>query len=336
MLRRFLLTLLRRTFCVLLLICLGCSAQSAPSETARLIERQVRAFYHLPAEVNVVVGPIAPSPDFPGYDAVRLSFSKPDSKEAHNCDFLLSKDRKTLIRLTRLDLTKDPGVELMKKIDLKGRPVRGNPNAKVMLVNYDDFECPYCSRTYQTLFPVLLKEYGDRVAFVFKDYPLSEIHPWAIHAAVDANCLAAQNPDAYWDFADYIHSNQHVVNAEKGRDAQFQALDRIALSEAGKFSLDSSKLGSCVKDQKSDAVTASVKEGDSLGVNGTPTMFVNGQMLDGARPAGDIRMLLDGALQQAGVSAPAHATAAQPPTPHPNDAGAASSPSAAGSNTASH
>ena len=85
---------------------------------------------------------------------------------------------------------------------------------------------------HQTLFPEMLKEYGDRIAFVYKDFPLAEIHPWAIHAAVDANCLATQNNDAYWDFADYIHANQSDVNSEKGRDAQFAALDRIAPNKA--------------------------------------------------------------------------------------------------------
>jgi len=333
MVRRFLVMSCKRTFFVFLAICLGCSAQLAPSELSQRIERQLRTTYNVPSTVKVSLS--APhASEFPNYDALTVTFDSDGKKQ--NYEFLLSKDQKTMLRMTKIDLTKDPYVENMKKIDLKGRPVRGNPNAKVMLVNYDDFECPYCSRTYRTLFPELLKEYGDRVAFVFKDYPLSEIHPWAIHAAVDANCLAAQNSDAYWDFADYIHSNQQVVSGEKGRDAQFAALDRMTLNEAGKFSLDASKLQACVKDQKSDAVTASVKEGDSLGVSGTPTMFVNGQMLDGARPASDIRSLLDNALQQAGVSAPAHAAAGQPPTDHPNAGSAASTPSAAGNNAASH
>ena len=68
---------------------------------------------------------------------------------------------------------------------------------------------------HQTLFPQILNEYGDRVTFVYKDYPLTEIHPWAVHAAVDASCLAAQNNDAYWDFADYIHANKQAVDSEK-------------------------------------------------------------------------------------------------------------------------
>jgi protein-disulfide isomerase len=323
----------QRTLIVFLAICFGCSAQQAPSELAQRIERQLRTTYNVPATVKVVISTPHAS-EFPNYDGLTVTFDNDGKKQ--NYEFLLSKDQKTLLRLTKIDLTKDPYVENMKKIDLKGRPVRGNPNAKVMLVNYDDFECPYCSRTYRTIFPQLLKEYGDRVAFVFKDYPLSEIHPWAIHAAVDANCLAAQNPDAYWDFADYIHFNQQAVNGEKGRDAQFAALDRITVNEASKFSLDSAKLESCVKEQKSDTVTASVKEGDSLGVSGTPTMFVNGQMLDGARPADDIRALLDNALLQAGVPAPVHAAVAPQPAAHPGAVDAAGSPSAAGNNAASH
>jgi protein-disulfide isomerase len=156
----------------------------------------------------------------------------------------------------------------------------------------------------------LLKEYGDRVAFVYKDFPLSEIHPWAIHAAVNANCLAAQSADAYWDFADYIHSNQQLINAEKGQDNQYAALDRTAVTVASKFHLDTSKLQACTKDPKGEAaVLASVKQGESLEVSGTPTMFVNGQMLDGARPASEIRATLDAALKRVGVAPPAQAPA---------------------------
>ncbi len=81
---------------------------------------------------------------------------------------------------------------------------------------------------HQTLFPEILKEYGDRVTFIYKDYPLTEIHPWAIHAAVDANCLATQNGDAYWDFADYIHANKQDVDNQKSPNARFDAIDKMA------------------------------------------------------------------------------------------------------------
>ncbi|PYX48870.1 MAG: hypothetical protein DMG79_10750, partial [Acidobacteria bacterium] len=173
---------------MLLLICLGCVAQSAPPDLARKIEHQMRATYTIPAEVKVVVGAISPSTEMPGYDAVSVSIDGGDGKPK-DYKFLLSKDRATLLRLTKFDLTKDPFAELMSKIDVSGRPTRGPKSAKVVAVNFDDFECPFCSRMHQTLFPEIFKEYGDRVTFIYKDDPLTEIHPWALHAAVDANCL---------------------------------------------------------------------------------------------------------------------------------------------------
>src|SRR5258707_2530441 len=231
MYRRFLVTLLRRATLVLLFVCLGCSAQSMSPEVARRIEQQVPIFYTIPARVKVILGPVKSS-EFPNYDALTITFDGGTKKQTY--DFLLAKDGKTLLRMTKLDLSKDPYAEVMKKIDVSGRPTRGNSKAKVVAINYDDFECPFCSRMHQTLFPDLLKEYGDRVLFIYKDFPLAEIHPWATHAAVNANCLAAQNQDAYWDFADYIHANQKDVNSEKSHDGQFAALDRMAAGQGQK------------------------------------------------------------------------------------------------------
>src|ERR1700683_4882791 len=233
MLRRFLLILIRRSLLLLLLICLGCVAQSAPPDVARKIEHQVRSFYTIPAEVKVTVGVVTASSDVPGYDAVTVNIDGGDGKQK-DYKFLLSKDRSTLLRLTKFDLTKDPFADLMSKINVTGRPSRGAKSAKVVAVNFDDFECPYCASLHRTLFPEILKEYGDRVTFIYKDDPLSEIHPWAIHAAVDANCLAAQNVDAYWDFADYIHANKREVDSEKTPGARFEAIDKMAVLQGQK------------------------------------------------------------------------------------------------------
>ncbi|MGC1452652.1 MAG: thioredoxin domain-containing protein [Candidatus Sulfotelmatobacter sp.] len=305
-------TPIRRSLLILLLVCLGCVAQSAPPDIARKIEHQVRAFYTIPAEVKVTVGAITPSTEVPGYDAVAVNIDGGDGKQK-DYKFLLSKDRGTMMRLTKFDLTKDPFVELMSKIDLSGRPSRGAKSAKVLVVNYDDFECPFCSRMHQTLFPEIFKEYGDRITFVYKDYPLVEIHPWATHAAVDANCLAAQNADAYWDFADYIHANKHEVDAEKTPGARLDVIDKMAMLQGQKHNVDGMKLLSCVKAQKEDAVKASMKEADGLGVNATPTLFINGQKIDGAVPASEVRAALDAALKEAGQPVPQHAPSAPVP-----------------------
>jgi protein-disulfide isomerase len=312
MLRRFLLILIRRSLLILLLVCLGCVAQSAPPDVARKIERQVRSFYTIPAEVKVTVGAITPSTEMPGYDAVSVNIDGGDGKQK-DYKFLLSKDRGTMLRVTRFDLAKDPFTEVMSKIDVTGRPSRGPKSAKVVVVNFDDFECPFCSRMHQTLFPTIFKEYGDRVTFIYKDDPLSEIHPWAIHAAVDANCLAAQNAEAYWEFADYIHSNKGEVDTEKTPAARFDALDKITMLQGQKHNLDVVKLQSCVKAQNEDAVRASMKEADGLGVNGTPALFINGQKIDGAVPISDVRAALDAALKDAGQPVPQHAQSSSAP-----------------------
>lgn len=298
-------TLLRRSLFILLLVCLGCVAQSAPPDVARKIEHQVRSFYTIPAEVKVTVGEITPSTDWPGYDAVAVNIDGGDGKQK-DYKFLLSKDRSTMLRLTKFDLTKDPFADVMNKINVTGRPSRGAKSAKVVAVNFDDFECPYCASLHRTLFPDILKEYGDRVTFIYKDDPLSEIHPWAIHAAVDANCLAAQNVDAYWDFADYIHANKHEVDTEKTPGARFEAIDKITLLQGQKHNVDAAKLQSCVKDQNEDAVRASMKEADGLGINGTPALFINGQKIDGAVPLSVVQAALDAALKDAGEPVPVH------------------------------
>jgi protein-disulfide isomerase len=306
--------IVRRTLIafILLLICAGCSAQAPPAETgassppsqdlSTLIERQVRAHYSVPPEVKVTLGQLHSS-EFANFDALTVTFSSASKKQEF--DFLLSQDHKTLMRVTKMDLTTDPYNEVMQKIDVTDRPTRGNKDAKVKVVNFDDFECPFCSRLHSTLFPGLFKEYSDRVAFIYKDYPLEDIHPWAVHAAVDANCLGAQNNDAYWEYADYLHGNQSTISAQKGRDGQHAELDKLAAAQGQKHNLDVPKLQACLKAQDEKAVRASMKQGDALGVDATPAMFINGQKLDGAVPEEEIRQALDQALKQAGVAAPA-------------------------------
>jgi protein-disulfide isomerase len=201
--------------------------------------------------------------------------------------------------MEKMDLTQD----LMSKIDIKGRPSRGSPNAKVTIVNFDDFECPFCSRMHSTLFPGLLKAYGDKVRVVYKDFPLVVIHPWAMHAAIDGNCLAAQSNDAYWEFADYVHGNQQAFPGRNPGEANAK-LDATTLEEGAKFKLDQPKLDACVKKQDDSGVRASMAEGDKLAVDSTPTLFVNGERMSGAIPEAEMRQVLDRALVAAGERAP--------------------------------
>jgi protein-disulfide isomerase len=303
--------LIRRSFLLLLAVCLGCVAQTAPSDLSHKIERQVRSYYKIPPEVHLLIGAPSPSQEFPNYETVIVTVDNGGKKQ--DLTFVVSKDHSSMMRLTKFDLSKDPFVETMKKIDVAGRPTRGAKDSKVVVVNFDDFECPYCSRMHQTLFPEILKEYGDRITFIYKDYPLVEIHPWAMHAAVDANCLAAQNDDAYWDFADYIHANQQQVNNEKTPVARGEALDKLTLAQGEKHKLDATKLQACVKAQDETAVKASMKVGESVGVEATPTLFISGQKMDGAQTIAEMRATLDRALKDANLPVPVHPADAPPP-----------------------
>lgn len=318
---------LERVLALSVLVCLGCTAQSAAPEVNSRIEQHVRAYFKLPITVEVKVGAMKSS-EFDGYDAVTITLS--DGEKTKDHDFLVSRDGKTLVRLTKIDIREDlravtlkQNAETRSKISIQGRPVRGNKDAKVEVVVFDDFQCPYCARMYSTLFNDVMKTYGDRVRILYKDFPLPN-HPWALRAALNANCLVEQSPDAYWDFSDYVHLNQKEITGEKRPvPEQLAALDKQAAEVAAKRSLDAGKLKACVAKASDKDIMASVQEGDGLGINSTPTLYVNGEEVVGAIPPREIRRILDRALLDAGEQVP---TAAAQSSPAPKPGSSAPAP----------
>lgn len=298
---------MKRLAIVLLVVCAGCSAQSgAPAgavspDIQQKIERQIRAQFELPPDVKVTVGTPKPS-EFPNYDQITLTLSGRGKEQ--KVDFLLSHDGKTLARLSKIDLTKDIYADRMNKIDVQGRPVRGNPNAKVTIVNFDDYECPFCSRMHTTLMQEILPQYGDRVKIIYKDYPLP-MHPWAKHAANDANCLAKENGDGFWEFADYVHANQRAISGDQDLQKSTAELDRLTLDFGKKHGADVPRLEACLKTQPDGILKSSMGEAESVGVQATPTMFINGQRLEGAVDAEDLKQVLNQQLKEAGIQPPA-------------------------------
>ena len=299
--------MVRKLCLCLVLLTLGCRAQAPSASDAdlnRRVERQVRSIMQLPSYVNLHVTGRKTSTDMPGWDILTVTLSA--GVKVKSVDFLVSRDNKTLLSVTRIDLTQDPYEATMKKIDTSNRPVRGNKDAKVTVVVYDDYQCPYCSRLHQTVLESL-KTHGDRVRFIYKDYPLAEIHPWATRAAIDSQCLAALDGEAYWEYTDYVHANPREVSGDRGSpvDKQFAALDKIAEDIGKKHAVDSAKLAMCIKEQPRAKLDAAVAEANVLGVEGTPAFFVNGMKSGGALPPDEFNALLDQALADAGVTKPA-------------------------------
>jgi protein-disulfide isomerase len=310
----------------LLAVCIavGCKAQSNPPQAAALspqqtaalnrhIQDMVRSQFNIPPDYTVNLGVRKPS-KFAGYDTLPVVFSH-GSNETYE-EFLISSDNKTLAHLDKFDLANDPAVS----IDIAGRPIRGNPDAKVTVINFDDLQCPFCARMHDTLFPATLDHYKDKVRFIYKDYPLYEIHNWAMHAAVDANCLAAQSGDVYWNYVDYLHNHGQEISGPN-HDAAKSAtmLDTLAREQAAKAKLDSAKLDACLAAQDESKVRASLSLADALKLQGAPALFINGERIDGALPQEQVWVVIDRALRAAGIEPP---PMPPPPAPQPVTSGA--------------
>lgn len=165
-----------------------------------------------------------------------------------------------------------------------GRPSRGGgESAPVTLIEFSDYECPFCQRSEATVSEVL-KHYGDRVRFVYRDYPL-DFHPNAMRASLAAHCAQAQGK--FWEYHDKLFIRREFTEEKLKSLAGELGLDRKAFDEC----LD--------KEQFKDAVEKDRSEGASAGVTGTPTFFINGRLLSGAVPFEEMKKAIDEELARA-------------------------------------
>ena len=183
----------------------------------------------------------------------------------------------------------------------------GDPNAPVTIVEYTDYQCPYCQRNFQQTWPQLKAEYVDtgRVFYIFKDFPIASIHPVAKRVHEAAQCAGdIGGSDAYWDVHDIFFNNQ-----QQWADKPQPELDNIILSLTDEAGVDNGEMRSCLESNRnSEVVQADMDEGRSLGVSGTPTFFINGYPIVGAQPYQTfqraISMAEDGTLAEAFAQQP--------------------------------
>jgi protein-disulfide isomerase len=283
-----------------------CHAQTPLSGAAlvspsvnRRIEVLIRSQFSVPSDYDIVVGDKAKS-DIAGFDSLPVTFIHAGSRST--VVFLISKDCNTLARLETFDISKDPTLA----INVDGRPIRGDAGAKVEIINFDDLQCPYCARLNSELSVATMEHYKGLIKIVYKDYPIEQIHPWAMHAAVDADCLADLNAKAYWAYVDFVHAHGPDITGARFEPAKsFLALDHIAGTFGAENKVDEAKLGICLKKQDETTVRSSLKRGESLGINATPQIFVNGERLQsGARPVDELWPAIDRALKAEGIQPP--------------------------------
>tara|TARA_Y100000031_G_scaffold154983_1_gene204324 strand:+ start:148 stop:852 length:705 start_codon:yes stop_codon:yes gene_type:complete len=164
-------------------------------------------------------------------------------------------------------------------------PMKGKKNAPVTIIEFSDFQCPYCKKVFSETLPLLEKEYIDtgKVKFVYRDYPLP-FHPLAQKTAEAAEC--ADEQVKFWEYHDTIFENQDSLSVENLKSwAQDLGLD----SEEFDQCLDSGEMASEVKKD--------MEEGQKYGVRGTPAFFINGKLLSGAQPYVAFQREIEAALQ---------------------------------------
>lgn len=166
-------------------------------------------------------------------------------------------------------------------------PVNGDKNAKVTIVEFSDFECPFCGRFFTDTYPTLKKEYIDtgKVKMYFRHYPLP-FHPKAVPLALLSEC--ANDQDAFWKMHDKIFENNATVSTLADTDFKQWAVD---------LGMDATTFNNCYDNKTHQKeIDGDTAAGSAAGVSGTPTFYVNGKQLVGAQPFASFKALIDAAL----------------------------------------
>jgi predicted DsbA family dithiol-disulfide isomerase len=174
-------------------------------------------------------------------------------------------------------------------VNAAGRPSRGPASAPVLLVLFSDFECPHCRRFGETMKEVL-KQYGDKVRLVFRQFPLTNIHANAERAAEASLCADAQG--RFWEMHDLLFQNQSSLR------------DEDLKSRASKLGLDVAAFNSCLDSKRyGGSINEDVRAASAAGVEGTPALFINGRFLYGSRSKEEVTEIIDEELAKKSTSA---------------------------------
>jgi protein-disulfide isomerase len=247
------------------------AAPSAQPSAAiqKKVEEYMRHLYAWGPTFHLQFGPLKESP-LPGLYEFTIEVAMGDQSDTGT--FYVSKDGRYLVRGDIQDMSQDPLAAVRAQLRLADAPSKGPTNAPVTLVEFADFQCPSCRELYR-----VLKELEPRypqIRLVFKDFPLTQLHPWAMTGATAGRCAYQQNHAAFWKLYDNIYENQELISTE---NAWQKMLDFA--EQAG---LDSAAFRTCMSDPSATAaINQSIQEGQKLKIANTPTLFVNGRRLIG-------------------------------------------------------
>ncbi len=259
---------------------------NAPAKSAidkPKLEAYIRHLFVWPPPIEVTVGDPKPAP-MPGFYEVKIRGSQGQASQEET--FYVSQDGTKIIRGTVFDIAQNPFKPDLDKLKTEFQPSIGTPGAPVVLVEFSDFECPYCRQQAKMLREQLLKQYPTQVRLYYLDFPLESLHPWAKSAAMMGRCIFHQNASAFWDYHDWIFDHQDEITPDNLKDK--------VIEFAKTKGVDAAQLSKCIDTRVTeDEVEKTRTEGKDLEVNSTPTLFVNGRRMVGTVQWEDLKRVID-------------------------------------------
>jgi protein-disulfide isomerase len=286
-----------RTLCLAALAAVTLAACNRPStdQTATTgagpvadkeeVSRRITDYFGKTVSAGIVlrVTDIVPG-EIPGWNKGTLEVAAGGNTQTMG--FLVSHDGRYFISGEVTDLTVDPLKAVMAKMNLQDQPARGPADAKVTIVEYSDFQCPFCSRAYQILEEQVMPEYEGKVRFYFKNLPLKSIHPWAEGAALAAECAGQEKPEGFWKMYHALFKSQREINQDNLKEKVTQFA-----KDAG---LDDVKFAQCFDSKAAlPEVDKDLEEAAAVGANSTPIFFINGRRVEGAQPFENFKAIID-------------------------------------------
>jgi protein-disulfide isomerase len=278
----------------------GLSPLAAPIATDPAKDAALKTYlqkhFKIPSPEMIKLGPAFRTP-VEGLFARQLIVSTDQGQNVSTTLFFDKSESKAIIG-QYIDTSMEAwGRTNMGSVTLDDRPSQGPANAPVTIVEFADFECPFCAQAFSVIETLVNTTYKGKVRVIFKAYPLNA-HPWAMKAAEAAECARMQNPDAFWDFARYFYTNQGSINTKNIQDN----VDKLAKSQK----LDEPSLKACMDSPQTEVrIKQDQNDGNSIRVSSTPTFFVNGIPVVGLQDAKIMDFVIDSELAGKGPSASA-------------------------------
>jgi protein-disulfide isomerase len=245
------------------------SSSAKPGAVESRVEQYLRNLYAWGPTYDVKVGATKPSPIA---ELLEVPVTVSIGGQSDTAVVYVSKTGNFLIRGELTDMSVDPFADIRSKLHVGSSPSVGPADAKITLIEFADFECPSC-RQLDLVLRELLPRHPE-IRLVFKHYPLTDLHPWAMTAAIASQCAYQQSPSAFWKIHDAIFDAQDVISPSNVWDKM--------LDLANQLGLNAEVYRACmINPETSSQVQSIIDEGHALTITATPTTFVNSRRVVG-------------------------------------------------------